>query len=339
MARVLAVVTALAAVVGGLLVVAGRDADDTAAPPDESTAVPVTGQVRITGSSAVEPLSMKIAERLADTHPGIVVSADGPGGEGFELFCDSAADLAGASRPMTDVEAERCDANEVEHVELVVAFEAIAVIAHPDHPIGCLSVADLYGLLSREAEQGGVGRWSDAERIEPPLDLSQELPDVALDLAVPGTESRAYDLLIDLALRELADERGQIDAVRTDIAGQADEATIVERVASSPSGLGWVGLGTAAAEADVRVLEIDDGGGGCTAATPASVRTGTYALGRPLLLYVDLRAARANPALVAFVDAHLDERAYAQAIAETSSSTLVPADLRQARATWAAARP
>jgi phosphate transport system substrate-binding protein len=47
----------------------------------------VEGEVNISGSSTVEPISIRVAELFEDVEPGVTVNVDGPGtGDGFVLF-------------------------------------------------------------------------------------------------------------------------------------------------------------------------------------------------------------------------------------------------------------
>ena len=66
-----------------------------------------SGDVIVSGSSTVEPISSLVAEAFSAAEPGGRVSVDGPGtGDGFELFCGGETDISDASRP---IEAEEAD--------------------------------------------------------------------------------------------------------------------------------------------------------------------------------------------------------------------------------------
>ncbi|MFM7044244.1 MAG: substrate-binding domain-containing protein [Ilumatobacteraceae bacterium] len=113
---------ALAAAVAGLaLVLAGCGADEGAVDsttPNETSA-PATdggvdttapsgdlaaGEVFVTGSSTVEPISVLVSE-LADELSGgqLAVTVEGPGtGDGFQKFCNGEADISDASRKIKD---------------------------------------------------------------------------------------------------------------------------------------------------------------------------------------------------------------------------------------------
>ncbi len=89
----------------------------------------VSGEVVVSGSSTVEPISSLVAEGFSGANTGVSVSVDGPGtGDGFELFCGGETDISDASRPIEDEEAAACEEAGIEYVELKIGIDGIAVI-------------------------------------------------------------------------------------------------------------------------------------------------------------------------------------------------------------------
>ncbi len=70
------------------------------------------GDVFITGSSTVEPISIRVGEIAGELSGGqLNVTVEGPGtGDGFRKFCAGEGDLTGASRAIRDAEVEACAA-------------------------------------------------------------------------------------------------------------------------------------------------------------------------------------------------------------------------------------
>ena len=69
----------------------------------------LSGRVTISGSSTVEPISVRVAELFEDVAPDVQVTVDGPGtGDGFKLFCEGETDISDASRAIKDSEAADC---------------------------------------------------------------------------------------------------------------------------------------------------------------------------------------------------------------------------------------
>ena len=107
--------------------VAERWADVGGRPGEPATEV--TGDVSVSGSSTVEPVSSLVAERFSTDNPTAGVSVDGPGtGDGFELFCAGDTDISDASRPIEPEEAEACEANGIDYVELKVAIDGLSLV-------------------------------------------------------------------------------------------------------------------------------------------------------------------------------------------------------------------
>ena len=88
-----------------------------------------TGQIFVSGSSTVEPISSLVAEFFAEEAPEVSVSVEGPGtGDGFELFCAGETDISDASRPIDPEEVAVCEENGIEYTELEVALDGISVL-------------------------------------------------------------------------------------------------------------------------------------------------------------------------------------------------------------------
>ena len=120
------------------------------------------GDVFVTGSSTVEPISIRVGELANEMSGGeLAVTVEGPGtGDGFATFCGGGADVSDASRPINDEEIALCEENGVEYVELEVAIDGLTVATNPaNEAITCLDVPALYALVGPESE--GTANWSD----------------------------------------------------------------------------------------------------------------------------------------------------------------------------------
>lgn len=268
---------------------------------DVRAATDVSGTVVITGSSTVQPLSALVAEAFAAQNDAVTISVDGPGtGDGFERFCEGQTEVTGASRPITDVELDRCEAAGIDVIELEVALDAVVAVVAASNPIECLTFADLYALVGPESQ--GIGTWDGAEDLARALGSGTDLPDSDLVLVGPGEESGTYDTFVEVVLDPLAERRiesGDLDAdadgvgaARADYSSTADDNALVSIVAGAPGGLGWVGLAYAEDAAGVRAVPIaEEPDGPCVAPTDETVRDGTYPISRSLYVYVSAGAA------------------------------------------------
>ena len=261
--------------------------------PGEIEQEGVSGSVNISGSSTVEPISIRVAELFEDVAGDVSVTVDGPGtGDGFKLFCAGDTDISDASRQIKDSEKEACfEAGITNIVELKVAVDGIAVMTSANNgAVECLSFEQLFDLIGPNG--GGTSTWAEA---------SAGLPDAPLDIFGPGEESGTFDSFVEIVLEDLAEEAGVDPTTRTDYSPSGDDNVILQGIRSSDTGLGWVGFAFAVNAAGVKLLDVD-GGDGCVAATADAIASNEYPISRDLWIYVNADAAAANPAVVAYVD-------------------------------------
>ncbi|HYF46764.1 MAG TPA: substrate-binding domain-containing protein [Acidimicrobiales bacterium] len=89
----------------------------------------VDGDVLVSGSSTVEPISSLVAEGFSQDNPSAGVSVDGPGtGDGFERFCEGETDISDASRPIEEEEVAACAEAGIEYVELKVGIDGLSLV-------------------------------------------------------------------------------------------------------------------------------------------------------------------------------------------------------------------
>ncbi|MGH2462872.1 MAG: substrate-binding domain-containing protein [Candidatus Limnocylindria bacterium] len=328
-------------IVGGVLLLAACQSSASGSPSGNG----LSGDIQISGSSTVEPITSLVAEAFGAIHPNVTYFVDGPGtGDGFALFCNDEIDISDASRPISDEEIAACETTGVEYIELKIAIDGLSVITSAfNDEISCLSFLDLYALLGPESQ--GFETWDAAN------DLADELESqlgtergashapygpFPLDVTAPGEESGTFDSFVELAIRGIADEREQDRTTRPDYTPSGDDNVIIEGVAGTqdaPDTLGWVGFAFADENADrVKLLEVDQGDG-CVAATPETIASAEYPLSRFLYIYVNSGRAAENPALEGFVDYYLSDEGIGFVI-EADYIALDPADLDETRATW-----
>jgi phosphate transport system substrate-binding protein len=268
----------------------------------------LTGKVVVSGSSTVQPISELAAEEFHATAPDVTISVDGPGtGDGFALFCKGQTDISDASRPIKDEEKAACDAAGIKYQELKIGLDGITVMTNQkNEAVTCLSKADLYALVGPEST--GFRKWSDANNLDKELGGTGNLPDVPLDITAPGEESGTYDAFIELALKSIAEERGQPeDQTRPDYQSSGNDNVIIQGIEGSDTSFGWVGYAYAEKNVSggVKVIQVD-GGDGCVAPDRTSIANGTYPLSRALYIYVNTAKAKSSKAVKAYVDFYLE---------------------------------
>ena len=295
----------------------------------------LSGEIGISGSSTVQPISQGVAERFNETNPDVAIRVDGPGtGDGFELFCNGETDISDASRAIREEEAQACVENGIEYVEIQVAIDGMSILTSPNNDaVTCLSYADLYALVGPESE--GFDSWSDAQSLATELGSTTELPDAPLEISGPGEESGTYDYFVEEVVGEFAEDRGQDEATRKDYNSSPNDNVIVQGVTGTDTSLGWVGYAFAQEAGDqVKLLEVSAPDGECVAATPETIASNEYPLSRPLFIYVDTAKAEENPALAAYVDFYLDEATLTEVNDEVGYINLETAALDEQRTAW-----
>jgi phosphate transport system substrate-binding protein len=275
----------------------------------------LSGTITADGSSTVGPLTAVASELFNEENPDvrITVGESGTGG-GFEKFCAGETDMNDASRPIDEAEeVPLCEKNDVEYQEMVVANDALTVIVPASNDfVTCLTTEQLKMIWEPKAD-GEVTNWN---QVDP------SFPDQELDLYGPGTDSGTFDYFTD----EINGEEG---ASRADYTPSEDDNIIVEGVAGSEGGLGYLGYTYYEENADkLKAVEVD-GGDGCVAPSAETVQDGTYTpLGRPLFIYPSIASMSDNEAFAAFIefyvanDADIAEAAQYIPLSEDQKSTL-----------------
>lgn len=313
----------------GLVAAACGDDDDPGASDGDGDSL--SGTIVVSGSSTVEPISIRVSEQFNALHPGVDITVDGPGtGDGFQLFCNGETDVNDASSKIKDEQIQACEQNGIEFIELRIGNDGIALMTNEaNDAVECLSFADIYALLGPESQ--GFKRWSDAQSLADELGSATPLPDAPLDVVGPGEESGTFASFIELVIEDFNEDRGEEATTRPDYQASADDNVIIQGIQGSDTSLGWVGFAFASSAENVKVLEVD-GGDGCVAPTPETIADNSYPVSRPLFIYVNKAKAEENPALAAWVDLYLGDAV--SSVSEVGYVDLAPADLEATRALW-----
>lgn len=257
---------------------------------EPATASSLSGTIDTAGSSTVYPITLEVASRFMDEHPGvsISVSSTGTGGGFMDFFCPGRTDINGASRPISSDETDMCAANDVEPVRFRVATDAVTVVVNKEADwLTCLTTDELAAVW----REGGAESWSDVD---------DSWPDEPIDLYGPSTASGTFDYFAESIL-------GGVDDHRTDYVGTEQDDTIIQSVTDSPYAMGYLGFAYYTQNRDrVSAVSVRENAGECVPPSIESARTGTYQpLSRPLFVYVN-RAALDRPVVRAFVTSYLD---------------------------------
>jgi phosphate transport system substrate-binding protein len=313
------------------LAACGGSAPATNAPAD------LSGQVIISGSSTVEPVSALIAETFnEEISSNVAIEVTGPGtSDGFERFCNGETDISDASRRVKQEEIADCTANGVDMIELKVAIDGLSIITAADNDaISCLTFADLYALLGPEST--GFDSWADAQALTAELGSPTTFPDAPLVVTAPGEESGTFGSFVEIVIEAFNEDRGQEATTRPDYTASANDNVIIEGIAGTTTSLGWVGYAFAEENVDrVKLLEIDSGESGCIAPTPETIADNSYPISRDLFIYVNAAKAESNPAVAAYVDYYMADGTIATALETVPYVPLAAEALAESQSTWA----
>jgi phosphate transport system substrate-binding protein len=298
----------------------------------------LTGELVISGSSTVEPITVAVAEKFNGQHPDVNMSISGPGtSDGFEQFCAGETVMSDASRSIKEEEIAKCEENGIEFVELHIATDGLSVVTSVENDFAtCLNYADIWSLLGPESE--GFDSWADANQLAKKYGGSAApYPNERLVVTAPGEESGTFGSFVEIVLESFVEEAGIAEyeeevAPRPDYQASGNDNVIIEGIGGTPSSLGWVGFAFYVNNQEtVKALEID-GGDGCVAPSEETIASFDYPISRPLYVYVD--AARADDAEVeAFVDYYLSDEGIASAT-EVGYVAIPEEDLEETRSIW-----
>ncbi len=255
----------------------------------EQRGAPAT--IAIDGSSTVFPITEAVAEEFQREHPDtrVTVGISGTGG-GFKKFTVGETDMNDASRPIKRTEADAAAANNIEYIELPVAFDGISLVVNRNNTfVDYLTVDE----LRRIWEPGStVQRWSQ---------VRAGWPNRPIALYGPGTDSGTFDYFTEAI-------NGEGGACRADFTASEDDNVLVQGVAGDPNALAFFGYAYYAENKDMlKVVPVKAGDAQPVAPSDESINTGTYApLSRPVFVYVSAAAAD-RPEVQAFVRFYLQQ--------------------------------
>lgn len=252
--------------------------------------------IRVDGSSTVFPITQAVAEDFQKSNKGVKVTVGivGSGG-GIAKFLKGEIDIADASRPITQSEADEAKSKGLEFIELPVAFDALTVVINKQNTWAeSMTVDELKKLWEPEAEKK-ITKWSD---------IRAGWPDTKIQLYGPGTNDGTFFYFTEAVV-------GTPKSSRSDFTASEDDNTLVRGVAGSKYALGYFGYAYYIAHKDqLKAVAVQWDKNPVTkkpvGPSQEAVENGSYApLSRPLFIYVNKQAAQSRPEVKAFVDYYL----------------------------------
>jgi len=261
---------------------------------NQSDVAGLTGTIKVDGSSTVFPITEAVAEEFRSVQPEVKVTigVSGTGG-GFKKFSRGETNLSNASRPIKDKEKKACEENNINYLELEVAYDGLAVLVNPANDwVDNFTVEELR-MIWEPAAQGVIMKWN---QIRP------EWPNEEIHLFGPGVASGTYDYFTEAIVGESGSSRG-------DFTASEDDHVLVQGIAGDKFSLGFFGLAYYSENKDKLTLIGVHNGEEVVKPTLETVSNGTYKpLSRPLFVYVNSTSVK-SPEVVEFVKFYLDNSA------------------------------
>lgn len=252
----------------------------------------LSGQIEIDGSSTVFPLTEAIAEEFSKKYKDIrvPVGVSGTGG-GFKRFIAGETDISNASRPIKEEEAEAAKAAGIEYIELMVAYDGLAVIVNPQNDwVDQMTVEELNAIFKPEST---VVNW---------FDVRPDWPNEKINIFSPGADSGTFDYFT-----EAVNGKSQLSRNDSQVSFSEDDNALVQGIAGNKNGLGYFGLAYYEENKDkLRTVPIVNEDGTAIDPNVESVRDGSYnPLSRPLYIYVNKNSYK-RPEVKEFVNFFVD---------------------------------
>ena len=225
--------------------------------------------IQVKGSDTMVNLAQAWAEEYQKVAPDVAVEVSGGGsGQGIAALIRGTIDIADCSRNMKPEEIAQATKNTGRTPkEIVVAYDALAVYVHRDNPLDEITFEQLAQIF---AEGGRITKWSD---------LGVKIPGTSSDDIVRvsrQSSSGTYEFFREHVLNKRDYKLGS-----RDMNGSKE---VVELVSSTPTAIGYSGMGYATA--GVKMLRVTRKAGETAyAPTVQNTLNKTYPISRSLLVY------------------------------------------------------
>ncbi len=234
--------------------------------PPAAAAAAVTLQVK--GSDTIGgKLGQDFAQAFKARHPEVEVKWEALGsGTAFVGLLDGSAQLGASSRGIKENEVGEARQRGIELREFVIGYDGIAVVVHPQNPVSELTIAQLSDLFT-----GKIRNWREVGGSDLPVHLISR-----------PSYSGTFSFFRDKVLRRGNDKGPEDYAPGAELI--EENGAILEKVAREPGAISYVGIGWVTPA--VKTLGVaPKAGQPAVRASVATVRTGTYPVYRPLLMY------------------------------------------------------
>lgn len=223
---------------------------------------------------------MEVVEFLPNA---ITVQETGTGGGFRDFFCVGETDINDASRAITDEERQLCTTNDVTPLEFRVGTDAIAITLNAENDFATdLTMAEVRQIFSEAT------LWSD---------VRDDWPQEEIVRFIPGEDSGTFDFFAET----IFEEDGETALLAMDPVTSEDDEQLTRGISQNEFAVGFFGYAYYVNNQENFSLVTLDG----VAPSADTVDEGSYALSRPLFIYVNEQALRERDEVAAFVNFYL----------------------------------
>lgn len=209
------------------------------------------------GSTTVGPLAKSFAAYFNRKYGVKVTVSESGSGNGAKSLINKTCDIASMSRAMKPQELEAARKKGVTLVQHVVALDGLAMVVHPGNPVRNLTRAQI-----RDIYSGRVTNWKQVGGPNAKIVVIQRESN-------SGTQEAFKELVM-----------GKTVQISRNAETQASNGAIKNRVASTRSAIGFLGLGFV--DRSVKPLAVNG-----VLPSSATVKSGKYPISRPLYFYTN----------------------------------------------------
>ena len=287
------------------------------------TSVAEAREIRIVGSSTVYPFTTIVGETFAaEGNTAPVIESTGTGG-GMKLFCAGVGsahpDFTNASRAIKSSEVEKCKANGITPLEMMVGYDGI-VFANSNKS-GVLEVTplELYKALAKDVPQ------ADGSLVANPYthwnQINPDFPATKIEVLGPPPSSGTRDAWVELVMekgcktydwvkamkkKDKKAYKGICHGIREDgafvEAGENDNL-IIQKLANNPNAFGIFGYSFLDQNTDV----IQGSPIAGVVPTFESIADGSYPASRGLYVYAKKEHMNMTDGMIEFMELYLSD--------------------------------
>lgn len=227
---------------------------------------------RIKGSDTVLPLTQELSEIYMKRHPNAMITVTGGGsGVGISALLEGTTDIAMASRRIKFSEKMKMKKARHNPQEVIVAYDALAVIVNPQNPVKKLTREQLEGIF-----RGKITNWKQVGG-----------RDARIVVYSRETSSGTYEFFKESVLHN--------KNYMSSVLSMPATGAIIQSVRQTPGAIGYVGL--AYLNPHVKAIAVSyDGGRRYVYPSIKTAMSKQYPVVRPLYYYFDKKdTAKVKP--------------------------------------------